>query len=114
MSGGFEDRHLRDLERHLASDDALFVDAFRTRSDLMTDAPQLQADLRMLAMYLKWAAATIVLMLTTAGAYGGATGLCILLLASLTCARRRPHDRSGRAGRSPRRALTRRRDSRSA
>jgi len=60
MVSDFDDRRLRDLEEHLAVDDAVFVDAFRSRNSLMDNAPQQHAELRVLRGCLVWTAAAVM------------------------------------------------------
>ncbi len=112
MVSDSDDRRLRDLEEHLAVDDAVFVDAFRSRSSLMDDAPQLHADLRVLGACLVWTAAALIALLLVRGSYAGVAGLCVLLLAAVAC-----HGRGSAPARtrrlSRRRSLDRRPNSRS-
>lgn len=61
-------------------DDAEFVAAFRSRSSLMSDARQMQADLRVLGECLMWTSAALVSLLLTQGSHAGAAGLLLLLL----------------------------------
>lgn len=85
MVSDSDERRLRDLQEHLALDDAVFVDAFRSRSSLMDDAPQLHADLRVLRRCLVWTAEALIALLLVHDSFVGAAGLCLLLLAAVTC-----------------------------
>jgi len=111
MVSDCDDRRLRDLEEQLTVDDAVFVDASRSRSSLMDDAPQLHADLCGLGDCLVWTGAALIALLFVRDSYAGAAGLC-LLLAAVTChGRGFPPTRTRRLHR--RRPLDRRPNSRS-
>jgi len=84
MVSDSDDCRLRDRKEQLTADDAGFVDAFRSRSSLMDDAPQLHADLHVLGECLVRTAAALFVLLRVRGSYAGAAGLCMLLLA-VTC-----------------------------
>jgi hypothetical protein len=102
------DRHLRDLEEQLMVDDAAFVEAFRSRSAVMDDAPQLHAKLHMLGECMVGTAAASIAVLLVSDSYAAAGGLCVLLLAASAFrgrgsapARRRPPGRRRPLDRRP-------------
>ena len=94
MVSDADDRRLRILEKQLVADDVDFVAAFRSRSSLMSDARQMQADLRVLGECLRWTGAALVALLLTQGSHAGAAGLCLLLLPAVLGRSRRPVRRS--------------------
>lgn len=96
MVSDADDRRLRILEKQLVADDVDFVAAFRSRSSLMSDARQMQADLRVLGECLLWTGAALVSLLLTQGSHAGAAGLCLLLLPAVLGRSRRPVRRSRR------------------
>lgn len=85
-----DDARLRELEAQLAADDAEFVAAFRGRSSVIPETPQLQGELRMLGTNLMRAAAAIIALLLVHGSYAAAAGLSLLLAAGIVCHRPRP------------------------
>lgn len=111
MISDADGRRLRVLEEQLMVDDAEFVVAFRSRSSLMPDARQLQADLRVLGECLMWTLGALVLLLLTRGAYAGTAGLLLLLFPVVLGRSRRPIRGNKLAGR--RRRLRSRPSSRS-
>lgn len=73
-----DDARLRELEAQLAADGAEFVAAFRGRDSLMSEAPQMQGERRMLGTNFMRAAVAIIALLVVHGSHAAAAGLSLL------------------------------------